>query len=348
MHVVIIGGGIIGAALAHRLGRSGAQVTVIEGAGGATAASFGWINASFFLNEDHFALRAEGLAAWARLGDHVSWSGCLCWDASGAEFTAQRDRLRALGYKVDEVDAARFAALEPHITAPDRALLFQQEGVTAPARTAKALLSGARRIAGVKATGIATRNGAVTGVDTSQGPIPADRVIVAAGTGSPALLNSVDVSLPMLERPGLMMRTAPVPSVLRHILVAPGQELRQDANGHIWAPTAAHHQSDTAKAITTRPDLLADAALVRVQNMLPDTPLVWDRVMLAARPVPQDGLPVIGPCGPQGLFAAVMHSGVTLAAITAELLAPQVMDHPVSNAQTALGAPFRPDRFQSG
>ena len=70
--------------------------------------------------------------------------------------------------------------------------------------------------------------------------------------------------------------------------------------------------------------------------------------MLAQRPVPQDGLPVIGACGPSGLFTAVMHSGVTLAAITADLLAPQVMDVPLSNAQNALVAPYTPARFQSG
>ena len=348
MHVVIIGGGSIGAAIAHRLGTTGARVTVIEGAAGATPASFGWINASFYLNDDHFALRAASLDAWRRLGGHVTWSGCLCWEETGAAFDAQRDRLTALGYDVDEVSAAEFAALEPGITAPERALRFAQEGVAAPAEVAEALLSGVRRITGVQVTGIATAGGSVTGVETQQGLIPADRVVVAAGTGSPAILDTVGGALPMLERPGAMLRTAPVPPVMRQILVTPGQEVRQDAAGHIWAPTAASHQSDETEEITTRPDLLADTALVRPQSLVPDHALSWDRVMLAARPVPKDGLPVIGACGPSGLFAAVMHSGVTLAAITAEMLAPQVMDKPLSNAQSALVAPFAADRFQSG
>ncbi len=348
MHVVIIGGGIIGATLAHRLGEAGARVTVIEGGPGATPASFGWINASFYLNDDHFVLRAAGLDAWKRLGGHVTWSGCLCWEETGDAFDAQRDRLSTMGYDVEEVDAQEFAALEPNIKAPERALRFAQEGVAAPAQVVEALLSGVRRITGVHVKGIATSGDAVTGVETAQGLIPADRVVVAAGTGSPSILSTVGVNLPMLERPGLMLRTAPVRPLMQHILVTPGQEVRQDAQGHIWAPTAANHQSDDTEEFTTRPDLLADAALVRLQSMLPDHPLVWDRVMLAARPVPQDGLPVIGACGPAGLFAAVMHSGVTLAAITAELLAPQVMDATLSNAQSALAAPFTPDRFQSG
>ena len=66
MKVVIVGGGIIGAALARYLVGQGADVLVINAGGGATAASFGWVNASFYLNEDRFRLRAEGIAAWRR------------------------------------------------------------------------------------------------------------------------------------------------------------------------------------------------------------------------------------------------------------------------------------------
>ena len=44
----------------------------------------------------------------------------------------------------------------------------------------------------------------------------------------------------------------------------------------------------------------------------------WEAVMLAARPVPQDGLPVIGASWPEGVYVAVMHSGVTLAALVGE------------------------------
>jgi glycine/D-amino acid oxidase-like deaminating enzyme len=62
--------------------------------------------------------------------------------------------------------------------------------------------------------------------------------------------------------------------------------------------------------------------------------------------MPQDGHPVIGACGPEGLFVATMHSGVTLAAITAELLAPQILDRKLSNAQSDMVAPYSPERFQ--
>lgn len=69
--------------------------------------------------------------------------------------------------------------------------------------------------------------------------------------------------------------------------------------------------------------------------------------MLANRPVPQDGLSVIGTAGPEGLFVVVMHSGVTLAAITAEILGPHVLDQPLSNAKADLVGLYAIERFQS-
>ena len=64
-------------------------------------------------------------------------------------------------------------------------------------------------------------------------------------------------------------------------------------------------------------------------------------------PVPQDGLPGMGPCGPEGLHMAVMHSGITLAPLAGELVAAGVLDQPLSNHQRDLIAPYAPQRFQS-
>ena len=347
MKVAIVGGGIIGAALARFLRDAGAEVTVLDTGSGATAASFGWLNASFYQGTHHFRLRAAGLEAWKRLGGQVNWSGCLCWEEEGAAFDTQKQTLAGLGYSVEEVDAATFASLEPHVVPPSRALLFASEGVAEPQIVTNRLLGGVRCIVGVPVEAIRERAGRATGVVTAQGTVPADRVIVAAGIGSPGLLRTVGISLPMLDRPGVIMRTAPVPPLLSHILAAPGQEMRQDKAGHIWAPTSAHHQSDDSEVIDTRPDRLADHALKRVQEHLPGQKLSWDRVIQAHRPVPNDGLPVISACGPEGLFAAVMHSGVTLAAITAELLGPQILGKTLTNTQANLVAPYTVSRFQS-
>jgi len=131
------------------------------------------------------------------------------------------------------------------------------------------------------------------------------------------------------------------------VLATPRLELRQDKAGHLWAPTAAQHQGDASQAPETHPNLLADRAMDHVRALLPGIDVAWEQVMLSARPMPQDERPAFGPCGPAGLFAAVMHSGVTLAAITADLMAAQILDKPLSNAQTDLSAPYTLARFQS-
>ncbi|WP_299041532.1 FAD-dependent oxidoreductase [uncultured Tateyamaria sp.] len=347
MKTIVVGGGIIGAAIAHQLRGQGEDVIVLEAGAGATAASFGWINASFFLTPDHFRLRQAGIEAWRRLGVAVEWTGCLCWDVQGAALEAQQAELAELGYDVERVEQGAFRTLEPHVAAPDRALRFGIEGVAAPAATAERLLAGVRRVRGVRAEAVATAGGAVTGVHTGQGFMAADRVVIAAGTASPDLLAPLGVTLPMLDRPGVMVRTRPVPQVMTHVLVTPDAEVRQDAQGHIWTPTAANHQADEADRVDAPLDHAADVAVARLRALLPQHVIAWDQVMLAHRPVPQDGLPVFGPAGPRGCFVAVMHSGVTLAAIAAELVAAQVTGRPLSNRQAALAAPYTVDRFQS-
>ncbi|MGZ2258154.1 NAD(P)/FAD-dependent oxidoreductase [Roseobacter sp. A03A-229] len=357
MEVIVIGAGIIGALTAYRLAEAGADVTVIEArqpASAASGASFGWINASFYLDEDHFRLRRSAQAAHHRLqadlgSEATLWSGCLCWEEEGAAFDAQRDALSRLGYAVREVSRAEFAELEPAVTPPDRALLFDEEGAVDLGQLASEALRaaaarGARRVTGLQVTGFLTHSGRVSGVETPLGTFPADQVVLAAGVATEALLQTLDIPLPMVHRPALILRSEPIEPLLNHILVGPGQELRQMPDGVLLAPTVAGHQSDASTEITTRPDQRAEATMARVSALL-NRSLRWHEVTLAARPMPQDGLPVIGACGPDGLYVSTMHSGATLAPLVAELAAAEVMQTGLTNAQAALLAPYRPQRF---
>jgi glycine/D-amino acid oxidase-like deaminating enzyme len=70
--------------------------------------------------------------------------------------------------------------------------------------------------------------------------------------------------------------------------------------------------------------------------------LTVERIIIGHRPMPADEHPLIGPApGRDGVYAAVMHSGVTLAPGVAELVAGEVLD----DTEASLFAPFRPDRF---
>lgn len=145
----------------------------------------------------------------------------------------------------------------------------------------------------------------------------------------------------MLTRPGLTLRTHPVSVRLNHILISPGQELRKDPGGRLIAPLSASHQSDTSEAITDLPADLADLALTRIQAMLPGVAMTIADIACAHRPVPGDGLPAIGPTRVAGLSLAVMHSGVTLAAVVAEGLSDEIL----TGTPCPLFQPFRPARF---
>ncbi len=353
--VLVIGAGIIGASAAYALQKAGARVKIIDdGAEVATAASFGWINASFHHDAAHFRLRAVGLEAWDRLGRAlelpIAWQGTLCWEETGAAFDAQRDQLVALGYAVEEVDAATFAALEPHVTDPPaRALYFKQEASVdsiAATRTLLdgALAAGAQRLRGLRVEGVVEQGDRITGIRTQAGLLHADHVLIAAGTGSGALMAQAGAALPMVRRPALMLRTRPIRPVLTHILVSEFGELRQLADGSLLMPAAVDHQGDTAESVGDDLERTAAQVMTRLRSLLPDLPLEWEELTLAHRPVPQDGLPVLGAVR-AGLHVACMHSGITLGALAGEMVAQEMLEG-VSNRSGALLAPYRPERFK--
>ncbi|MDW3222148.1 MAG: FAD-dependent oxidoreductase [Paracoccaceae bacterium] len=357
MKVIVVGAGIIGTLTAYRLVQAGAQVTMIDAGqptGAASGASFGWINASFYADRDHFNLRVAGIEAHRRLArdldsDAIQWPGCLCWEHEGEALDDQYKALKDMGYTVSEVSTIAFAQMEPFAVAPSRALHFSSEGVVdlvalaSDARRA-ARRYGLRSICGVNVTGLIEKHGTIRGVDTTAGTILADRVVIAAGVATQSLLAGVDVALPMLKRPGVMVRSEPLQPLLRHVLVGPGQEVRQTQQGHILAPGTASHQSDDSETISEEIEGLADQTMARVRDIV-GRDIAWETATLAHRPVPEDGLPVIGACGPAGLYVTVMHSGATLAALVGELAAAEVMDVPLSNVQSALLSPYRAGRF---
>lgn len=348
---LIIGAGITGAAIAFQLSRLGEAVTIVsthaEG-GLASAASFGWLNASYFLNHPHYHLRHEGLAAHRRLQDQLpglptTWQGCLWYEATGEAHDETASDLAALGYRVERLTrpqiAERLPALGP---LPEAALFFPEEGVSDPATLARALIkaSGAA-VARATVTALTVEKGRATGIETDIGPMPATRVILATGTGTPDLLAPLGTTLPMLKRPGLMIRTNPLPPICPVVLATPEQEVRQDAEGHLHAPAHAGHQSDHAETLGSFP-VVVNATLQRLRALFPGQDVHFAHQAMAMRPVPGDGLPVVGPGPVAGLWLAVMHSGATLGPVVAECLAAEITGGPDS----PLLAGFRPSRFQ--
>ncbi len=348
---LIIGAGITGAALAWQLSRRGEAVTIVsthaEG-GLASAASFGWLNASYYLNHPHYHLRHEGLAAHHRLTKQLpdlptTWQGCLWYEATGEAQDETAADLSALGYQVQRLTKAEVAARLPALgPVPETALFFPEEGVADPALLAKALIAASGATV-IRATvqSLTAKGGRVTGVTTDLGSIAADRVILATGTGTPALLESFGYTLPMLKRPGLMIATNALPPICPVVLATPDQEVRQDPKGHLIAPASAGHQGDHAETLGAFP-VVVNATLMRLRSLFPGHDIHFAHQAMAMRPVPGDGLPVVGQGPAEGLWLAVMHSGATLAPVVAEHLAAEITGSP----ESPLLAGFRPTRFQ--
>ncbi len=201
--------------------------------------------------------------------------------------------------------------------------------------------SGAQLCLGLPVTGIATTGGRVSGIATQAGDMDASRVIVAAGTGAPALVGPLGCALPMLRRPAVIVRSRPLPPLIRHILASPDLELRQEADGRILAPTSPNHQGDEASDLSAPPERLAATAFAHLRAILPEVGADWQEVVQAFRPVPGDGLPVVGATAVEGLYIAVMHSGATLGPLIGELVAREV----VRGTDEPLLSGFRPGRF---
>jgi glycine/D-amino acid oxidase-like deaminating enzyme len=147
------------------------------------------------------------------------------------------------------------------------------------------------------------------------------------------------VEVPVSAATGLMIRTRPVPPVVAPMILSRTVHFHQEADGRILAAEQFSGAGADMDALRSDPRAFAEGVLDGLRALLPRVDVELDEIILGTRPAPADGLPIIGPAG-EGLYLAVMHSGVTLAALVGELTAKEVM----GERQEAL-TPFRLERF---
>jgi glycine/D-amino acid oxidase-like deaminating enzyme len=352
-HVAVIGSGIIGSALAFSLAEQGARVSLVdsgEGGGLATRASFAWINANWGNAPDYFRFRRFSMGEWRKLaakigGLPLKWTGAVFWDLPAAELDAFFHGHSKLGYRLSWLQAKDIAKREPHLKAvPEKALLAEEEGVAEPLQAVQVLRAAAQSKGAVflphqHVKALTTKNGRVTGVRTEDREIEADDVVLAAGAGSVPLAQTAGVALPLTTPGGLLVHSKPAARIVNGLLISPQLHVRQTSGGQVVAG------SDFGGSQPGKdPDGTAQRLFEHLQSFLTG----GERLALAYhtlgyRPTPKDGLPVIGrPPGLEGLYVAVMHSGITNAAGTGLLAAREIL----SGARDPLLAPFSAGRFQ--
>ena len=356
--VCVVGAGIIGAATAYHLALLGARVTVLDTTsvpGGASAATFGWLNANGKQPDHYFELNRDGMAAHGELaralGDD-SWfhgGGSLEWtDAARSDaLRARVDEYAARGYPAQIVDRTRQLELESAVSPGNAttAAFFENEGWADTVALVGLLLSaaganGARVLLGARVTDLAPASGGRVDVTTDAAEThPADVVVNCAGPDSGSIAALAGIHLETEGPAGMNVVTA-APAPINRVIRAPNAHFRPETGGRmmIAAPAADAELAGGADPNEVAPRVVAAAA--EYVPGLRDARI--EEVRIARRAIPRDGLPVVGrtPEAPW-LYHLVTHSGVTLAPLLGRLAAEEI----VSDVEHARLAPYRPARF---
>ena len=189
-------------------------------------------------------------------------------------------------------------------------------------------------------------------VRTAAGAVlEADEVVCCAGRWVPELATMAGAACPVplvawdkpgATAPGLVVRVGPLASAGPvHLVHTPEVSLRPHSGGllHLEAPDAA------VDLHTPEPDLRRWAATLLRRAQQTVRGLIDARVeefQVCVRPMPADGQSIVGRLpGAPGLYVAVTHSGVTLAAHLSRLIATEL----TTGTPPADLAPYRPARF---
>jgi glycine/D-amino acid oxidase-like deaminating enzyme len=375
--VAVVGAGIVGSAITYHLAKRGLDVTLLDRNAIASASShgtFAWINASWAKQpESSHTLNQMGVDAWHRLQQAlnlpIKWGGSLEWFGA----TERQDRLsrdvqeqQAWGEPAKMLTQLEASALEPRVAfgGAGRVALSPRDGALDSVLISQLLVNaakshGARVIEHCEVLRIdeTVEDQRQKILGTSCGDIAVDRFVLATGADPSAIQTFAGFDLPQRSTPGVIVITQPMPPVLSHIVVAPGIHIHQRLDGRLvlgeqdGAPENAAHKL----RLTARPTRFPNAAtasqhaqrlITLAKEYLTGLPEVnAEEVIIGWRPLPLDGHPVIGPSPVDpNAYVAVMHSGVSLAAIVGELVAEELL----TGQRAPVLEPFRADRaFES-
>lgn len=366
---VVIGAGVIGCAVAWRLGQAGMRVVVVErGRVGSEAshAAAGMLAplAEADREDEFFNLTAASLATYADFARELKASSgvdveyrdegtlCLALTENDEEELERRWQwLHEAGLNVRRLKAGSALKLEPLLNQTLRFALKFPGDHQVDNRRLMTALHGAARNAGIEflthteARELLTENVAgrsrVSGVVTARGEIHARTVVIAAGSWS-SLLRCDEAQRFEVEpaRGQIAALEMPAPAA-RHVIYSRRGYLVPRLGGYLIAGSTTE-RAGYDKRVT------AGGMASVINNAIEIMPCVADQAVIETwaglRPRAPDDLPILGPDPRvEGLIYATGHyrNGILLAPITARAIGELV----VKGESSIDLAPFSVARF---
>lgn len=345
MNVIVVGGGIIGAACASALAHKGVNVQLIdEGVppGGASVRCDGGL---LLMNKRAEAMpyAIAALLEWERLGHTLGQveyvPNPLLMVATSATQQSLRMRAQAmaeLGLDVEELDEAGCYAAEPGL-APGMSYGIRMPGNRAvqPMLATAALLRLARQRGATITDNVRVTSVGAHIVSTSDGRFEADEIVVAAGAWSGELLASAGFDLPVHPRRGhvLVLHRSAAETVAVGAMGSAYADVAHNANPELQiVPLVTKTESGTVLVGASRErvgfDTQLDGDIFRAlcqgaSSLFPGlqtSPVL--RSWVGFRPWTPDGFPYVGRLT-EGLSVACGHEGegITYAPLTGTTIA---------------------------
>ena len=342
--VIVIGGGLVGMAVAYGLACGGADTVVLDQGDDAFRASRGnfglvWVQGKGHDLPDYsrwtrssatrWPAFAQALQADSGVDVQLRQPGGFHMCFSDGELAERQSRLQtlqdALGdYPFQMLDAAELKARLPLIgPSVVGASYTPQDGHVNPLKLLRALhasaqAKGARLHGGMQVDRIECAPGEFR-VTAGQRRFVASRIVLAAGLGNPGLAKQVGLHAPVAPNRGQVL----VSERVRPFLDYPTINVRQTDEGTVQLGDS---MEEVGFDDGTSTEVLAAIARRGIATfpLLRDVRLV--RAWGALRVMSPDGFPIYQQSATRpGAFVVTCHSGVTLAAAHALRLAPWVM-----------------------
>jgi glycine oxidase len=343
--VAIVGGGVIGLAVAWRLAGAGVSVVVLERGqvGGQASGAAAGMLAPLAEAKEPGPLIELGVASLARypewvaalreetgLDPELTGPGLLRVARDEKEAFALRMSLswkRRFGIPLEWLEREATLRLEPALSSTvSGALLSVREKHVEPRRLVRALaLAAARRgvriVEGTPVSGFVTEGARVTAVETPAGQYPCGQLLIAGGAWTEGIGRQLGARLPVFPVRGQIVALAALPSPVRHTIFSQAGYLVPKADGRLAIGSTEEHAGFDA-----RPTAGGMARLLNMaRTLVPATAdLPFESAWAGLRPATADHRPILGPLrGWENAFVAAGHfrNGILLAPITGEMMA---------------------------